>query len=113
MITCRVELNRRRLRLCVDVCQTPIERARGLLLRRRPRRDHAMLITRCSAVHTFGLWYPIDLAFCTGDGTVLEVVPRVRPCRMARCAQAGQVWELPAGLAEELDLRAGDRLAAT
>ena len=113
MITRRVELNRRRLRLSVDVCQTPLERARGLLLRKRPPRDQAMLLTRCRAVHTFGLWYPIDVAFCTGDGTVLEVVRAVGPCRVARCHRAGQVWELPAGLAEELDLQAGDRLAAT
>lgn len=112
MITLRVALNRRRLRTLVDVCETSYERSRGLLFRARLRPDHAMLIPRCRAVHTVGLWYPLDIAFCAADGTILEVVRRLPPCRFARHPRAFAVWELAPGAAEALDLQPGDRLVA-
>lgn len=112
MMVCRMEVNRRRVRVLVHVCETEAERARGLLFRRRIARDEAWLIPHCQAVHTIGLWYPLDLAFCTHDGTVLEIVPRLRPWRFARQSAANEVWELPPGLAESLDLQPGDRLTA-
>jgi len=112
MIVRQMEINRRRVRILVHVCETERERARGLLFRRRIARDEAWLIPRCHAVHTIGLWYPLDLAFCTQDGTVLQVVPCLRPWRIARQPAANEVWELPSGLAERLDLQPGDRLTA-
>ncbi len=112
MIVLRMELNRRRLRMLVHVCETEFERARGLLLRPGPRRDEAWLIPACRAVHTVGLWYPLDLAFCTRDGTVLDVVTNLRPCRVARSTDATEVWEFPVGVVEALELRPGDRLTA-
>ena len=112
MIVLRMELNRRRLRTLVHVCETEFERARGLLLRPPPSRDEAWLIPACRAVHTVGLWYPLDLAFCTRDGTILDVVTHLRPWRVARSAEAREVWEFPQGAAEALELRPGDRLTA-
>ena len=112
MIVLRMEVNRRRLRTMVHVCETQFERARGLLLRRKPSCDEAWLIPACRAVHTVGLWYPLDLAFCTRDGTVVELVTNLRPCRIARFPMATAVWEFPAGTAEKLELRPGDRLTA-
>jgi uncharacterized membrane protein (UPF0127 family) len=107
-----MELNRRRMRTLVHVCETGFERTRGLLLRRRPAPDEAWLIPACRAVHTVGLWYPLDLAFCTRDGTVVHVIARLRPWRVARSVDAVQVWEFAEGAAEALDLKPGDRLTA-
>jgi uncharacterized protein len=112
MITLRMEHNRRRLRLLVDVCENGYERTRGLLFRRRLRLGNAMLIPSCRAVHTVGLWYRLDLAFCTADGTVLTVVRGLPPCRTARHHDAAVVWELGAGTVEALGLQPGDRLTA-
>ena len=112
MITLRMELNRRRLRMLVDVCESGFECTRGLLFRRRLPADQALLIPRCGAIHTVGLWYPLDVAFCTEDGTVLDVVRRLPPCRFAGNAAARAVWELAAGTAEALQLHPGDRLCA-
>ena len=56
MIVHRVEHNRRRLRVLVHVCETRRERARGLLLRRRPDAQTAYLLAPCAAVHTFGMF---------------------------------------------------------
>jgi hypothetical protein len=112
MIVRRLEVNRRRVRMLVHVCETELERARGLLFRRRPAQDEAWLITSCRAVHTMGLWYPLDLAFCTHDGTVLRVVPGLSPWRIAVLPAAREVWEFPPGVAQTLELQPGDRLCA-
>jgi uncharacterized membrane protein (UPF0127 family) len=58
------------------------------------------------------LWYRLDLAFCTADGTVLDVVEGLHPWRVARSRDAAHVWEFAAGTAEALELRPGDRLTA-
>lgn len=112
MITLRLEVNRLRRGMVVDVCENELERARGLLFRRRLRPYEALHIPRCRAVHTLGLWYPIDVVFCGSDGTVLAIVPKLSPFRMATDGQATDVWELPPGGAERLGLCKGDRLAA-
>jgi uncharacterized protein len=112
MIVQRVEHNRHRTRLLVHVCEGSLERARGLLFRRRIAEDAAFLLRPCRAVHTFGMTYPIDVLFCTPRGVVLEIVRELRPWRVARAFDAHAVWELPAGAARRLGIRVGDRLQA-
>lgn len=110
MITLRLEVNHRRRGVLVGVCESELERARGLLFRRRLREHEALRIPRCRAVHTVGLWYPIDVVFCALDGTILNIVPRLAPFRSAVQLAAVEVWELPSGGAERLGLQPGDRL---
>jgi hypothetical protein len=86
------------------------ERLRGLLGRGPLAPDEALLIDRCASVHTFGMGFPIDLAFLDRDGRVLRIVPRVRPLRMAARPGARATLEMAAGAAAALGLRPGDRL---
>jgi len=59
---------------------------------------HAGLyIAPCSAVHTFGLSSPIDVVFLDRRHRVLASRHSVRPWRLAWCAAAAAVIELPAG----------------
>ncbi len=94
MMICRVEHNRRRLRMQVHVCETRFERGRGLLLQPRPDIHTAYLLRNCRAVHTIGMSYPLDVLFCDAAGRILRIVPSLRPCRVAREQRARQVWEL-------------------
>lgn len=110
MIVQRVEHNRHRLRLLVHVCENSLERARGLLFRRRIQADTAFLLRPCRAIHTFGMAYPIDVVFCDSRGEVLDIVRKLPPWQVARAFDAQAVWELPAGAALALGLRIGDRL---
>ena len=110
MIVQRVEHNRRRLRMLVHVCETFLERARGLLLRAAPDNETAYLITPCSRVHTFGMVFAIDVVFCDADDRVVDVVEGLRPWHIAGHEAASRVWELPAGSVQRLDLRLGDRI---
>jgi uncharacterized membrane protein (UPF0127 family) len=111
MIVHRVEHNRRRLHMHVHVCESRIERGRGLLLRRCPDRRTAFLLRDCSAVHTFGMTYPIDVLFCDEAGRILRIVKGLKPFRMARHGNASAVWEMRAGGAELWGWRVGDAIA--
>lgn len=111
MIIFRVEHNRLRLhRMQVHVCETRLERGRGLLLRRRPDPETALLLPRCRAVHTIGMHYPIDVLFCDERGRIISIRERLPPCRIARDRRACHVWEMSAGCASRHGWRVGDRI---
>jgi uncharacterized protein len=108
MIICRVEHNRRRLRMQVHVCESRLERGRGLLLRPRPDMHTAFLLRNCRAVHTIGMTYPLDVLFCDASGRILRIVHGLGPCRVVRESRARQVWELCAGATSHWGWRVGD-----
>lgn len=86
------------------------DRLRGLLGRGPLAKDEALLIEPCASVHTFGMGYPIDLAFLDRDGRVLRIVRELKPRRVAARPGARATLEMAAGAAAGLGLRAGDRL---
>lgn len=110
MIIHRVEHNRRRLPVDVQVCESLLERGRGLLLRRCPGRRDAMLLQPCSTVHTLGMAYRIDVVFCDGEGRILRIVERLPPFRITHCPGAAVAWEARAGFAAEWGWQVGDRI---
>ncbi|HYP80239.1 MAG TPA: DUF192 domain-containing protein [Steroidobacteraceae bacterium] len=111
MIIHRVEHNRRRLPMHVHVCESRLERGRGLLLRRCPDQKTAYLLRNCSAIHTVGMTYPLDIVFCDEEGRILNIVRGLRPFRFIRQAGASVVWEMPAGAADLWGWHIGDRIA--
>ncbi len=80
------------------VARTFAERARGLIARPRPAEGEGMLITRCNAIHTFFMNYPIDATFLDRRGNVVKVVRGIRPWRFLVWGgfRATQVLETPA-----------------
>lgn len=110
MIIHRVEHNRRRLPMHVHVCESRVERGRGLLMRRCPDQRTAYLLRNCSAVHTVGMAYAIDIVFCDATGRILHIVKGLRPFRMARHAGARFVWETAAGVVERWGWQVGDEI---
>lgn len=111
MIIFRVEHNRLRLhRLQVHVCQSAIERGRGLVLRRRPALDAAWLLPGRRMVHTFGLHYAVDVLFCDDFGRILRIERRLGPCRLVRERSARQIWQVCAGGAEKWNWNVGDQI---
>lgn len=73
--------------------------ARLLGLRAWPDREagaQALLLPRCRCIHTFGLPWPIDVVFVSAAGDVLEARTSLQPNRIAWCASAWGVLELPA-----------------
>jgi uncharacterized membrane protein (UPF0127 family) len=58
---------------------------------------YALLLDPCSSVHTFGMRFPIDVAFADADGVVLRVIRDVPPRRVRRCPKAAVTLEAHAG----------------
>ena len=71
----------------------------------------AMLIAPTSAVHTFFMKFPIDIAFVTRSGRVLKTYGALPPWRIAAAFGAHAVIELPPGTLARCDTVAGDTLA--
>ena len=90
----------------IEVPATRRERIHGLRDRGFLAPDHAMLIPRCRSVHTFGMRFPITVAFIDARWRIVSV-RRMRPRRLAMPRfRARSVLECPVGT----DLRPGDAL---
>jgi len=91
-----------------EVAETFGARARGLL--GRNGYEGAMVLPRTRSVHTFGMRFAIDVAFCDRDLVVVGVA-RVPPMRLTLPRRGGrQVLEAQAGAFERWGLRVGDHL---
>ncbi len=66
-------------------------RMRGLL-GRNPH-DMVLFLAPCKAIHTFGMTYPIDVAFISRDGYVLRVFRAVGRCHHLKVRSAVAVIE--------------------
>jgi len=83
-------------------------RRRGLL--GRDTFDGALVLRPCRNVHTVGMRFPIDVAFCDSEGIVLRTVSLV-PWRVSPYVhKAAFAIEAHAGAFERWQLRAGDRV---
>ena len=64
-----------------EIAQTRRERTRGLL--GRDGLAGALVFRRCRQIHTIGMRFTIDVAFCGADGTVIRA-STLRPWRFSR-----------------------------
>jgi uncharacterized membrane protein (UPF0127 family) len=64
-----------------EVAVTRRQRTRGLM--GRQELDGVLVIRPCRQVHTFGVRFPIDVAFCDRYGFVLHLA-RMKPGRVSR-----------------------------
>ena len=89
------------------------ERTAGLLGRDPGSVTGALVLRPCRQVHTLGMRFPIDVAFCDREGVVLRTVT-VPPWRVTRVVwRSGFVVEAAAGSFERWHLRAGDTIEVT
>jgi uncharacterized membrane protein (UPF0127 family) len=79
----------------VPVAATRRSRLLGLALLDRDDAGEGLLIPACGWVHTFGMRFDLDLLFLDQRGKVVEFRRSVPPGRVARCADADAVLELP------------------
>lgn len=106
----------------VDVVDTPLERERGLMFRRKLPKDYGMLfVFPREEPMTFWMkntWASLDILFIGADRRLSRIHRKVKPStekttdeQVARAGGAGQfVLELPAGAASRHKLNEGDAL---
>jgi len=92
----------------LEVATSRADRRRGLL--GREGFEGALLIERARSVHSLGMRFAIDVAFCDADLVVLRTV-RLRPHRVTLpVMRARRVIEAEAGMFAHWGLRPGDQL---
>ena len=92
----------------LEVTESRRERIQGLL--EREGISGAILITPAHSVHSVGMQFPIDVAFCDKDLVVLRTVC-LRPGRITRPSLKGRsVIEAEKGAFDRWRLRPGDKL---
>ena len=89
---------------------TVLKRMVGLLNRGQFDKGEGLLLDRCYGIHTFGMRFPIDVAFCDAEMVVVGMA-RLPPWRMSRPRRrCRSVVEAEAGAFERWGLRVGDKL---
>ncbi|MGB3410531.1 MAG: DUF192 domain-containing protein [Microthrixaceae bacterium] len=90
-----------------EVAATRADRRRGLL--GRSELD-GVFVLKARSVHSIGMQFPIDVAFCDSEGVVLKVVA-LSPNRVTLpVLKARSAIEAPAGAFRQWSLRCGDTL---
>ena len=86
-------------------------RFRGLLGRTELAEGEGLVIEPCSSVHMLGMRFAVDALHLDRSGTVLRVVPELRPNRFGPLVwRSHVVLELPAGTAAGTGTVVGDRV---
>ncbi len=94
-----------------SVTESAWERNVGLLKHKELREGEGLWIDPCNAIHTFFMRFAIDAVFLSRDLRVVKVKTNLRPWRMTGIYwSARSVLELPAGDANRLGIRLGDKL---
>jgi uncharacterized membrane protein (UPF0127 family) len=92
----------------LEVAASFAARLRGLL--GRDGVEGAFLIRPAKSVHTLGMRFPLDVAYCTRDLKVIDTVA-MRPYRLGRPRlRAHCVIEASSGAFERWGLQPGDQL---
>lgn len=94
----------------VEIAGTSAARRRGLLGRSGLPDGTALVITRCNAIHTIGMRFPIDIAFVDSSGCVRKIVRDLPAWRIACSLRASTAIEFAAGQLRADVLQVGDRL---
>jgi len=101
----------------VELAETPEQRARGLMFRRRLAPDAGMLFLfppgERPTMWMANTWLPLDMLFADAGGRIVHIVPNTVPRSRLTISSphpARMVLELGSGAARRLGLATGDRL---
>lgn len=90
-LLCKLTDSRAHLRL--RMLETVRERMHGLLGSTKDAEPVALC--RCTSIHTWGMRYPLDVAFVSSRGEVLKTARNLAPGRMSMALGACYVFERP------------------
>jgi hypothetical protein len=104
----------------IETALTESERRLGLMYRSRLPTDQGMLFIQPPGPAEFWMkntLIPLDLLYFDSDGTLIEILSRVQPCKQRDCpiypsesTAVRYILEINGGEAERRGIRVGDRL---
>lgn len=80
------------------------DRMRGLISLKPLEMGEGLLLSPCGSVHTFGMNYPLDLAFIGKGGMIKKLTHNLPPRRLAGAVGAIMTLELLAGSLKQIGL---------
>jgi uncharacterized protein len=87
-------------------------RFRGLLGRSGLEPGEGMVFEPCNSVHMIGMRFALDVLHLDRDGTVVRIVPSLRPNRLGPLVwRSHVVVELPVGTFSATGTQIGDRIS--
>ena len=85
------------------------DRRQGLLGRSGLSADEGIYLVRCEWLHTFGMGFPIDVAFISSSGQILAIYHGLKPNRLSKIVfRAEGALELSAGTLRVTNTAIGD-----
>ena len=81
--------------MLVPVASGPLTRLLGLAFLRRRRSGDGLLFPQCRSVHTFGMFFRLDIHFIDAAGHQIRVARSVAPGRILWEKRADAVLEVP------------------
>lgn len=95
----------------VVVANSALTRLRGLMFRRRLGVEEGLWLRPCQSVHTWWMFFPIDVLFLDRRHSIVSLIECLRPFRLTWPRwSATSVIELPAGTIARYGLQVGDEL---
>ena len=98
----------------IEIClaKTFLSRFIGLMFIHKESFCGALLIPKCSSIHTFFMRFCIDVVFLDKTNTVVRVIKNLKPWRVvALVSFAKSVVELKPGFADKYGIKEGVTLA--
>jgi hypothetical protein len=93
----------------VRTANTFISRFLGLMGKRKV--EYGLLLIPCKSIHTFFMRIPIDVVYLDASLTILDITRGMKPWKTGKYyGKARGVLELPAGVADRLQLAVGKHL---
>jgi uncharacterized membrane protein (UPF0127 family) len=96
-------------KLTVKMAENYFTRLRGLMGKKSLADAGGLLLKRCSAVHTIGMRYALDLVFMDKSGKVVKCTEGVKPFRTASARGAYYTLELNQGTIQKQGIKVNDR----
>lgn len=94
----------------LEVANTAWKRAVGLVGRLRFEPGQGLWLSPCNGIHTFGMRFPIDVAFLDSEGRAIKLVFGLRPWRTCGPVPGARtVLELPVGVLQAQGFEVGRR----
>jgi uncharacterized membrane protein (UPF0127 family) len=94
----------------LEIADTLVTQAIGLLGRSHLAPDTGLWIEPCNGIHTLAMRFPIDVLFLDKEGRALRLVSHLKPWRFCGLVRGARVVvELPAGTLVEKNIRQGAR----
>jgi len=88
--------------------ETLKERLGGLLVKNKLAEKEGLWLTSCSAIHTCGMKYSLDLIYVDRHDRICGISANIKPWRMSLCLKATATIEVIAGSISQFGIREGD-----